>query len=87
MRRSVVEGAAGRISIPTGGGEIDLRVPADLDGAVDGRFAAFSVTVASLDAVRRLLDQARVPYRDRAGSILVAAERAFGVEIAFEAGR
>ncbi len=84
---SVVEGAGDRISIPTGGGEIHLRVPADLAVAVDGRFAAFSVTVASLDAVRRLLDQARVPYRDRTGSILVSAERAFGVEIAFEAGR
>ena len=39
------------------------RTPDELDGAVAGRFAAFTVVVASLDVVRRLLDQARVPYR------------------------
>lgn len=82
-----VDGRAGRTSIPTEGGTIDLRTPDELDGAVAGRFAAFTVIVASLDVVRRLLDQARVPYRARARSILVAAEHTFGVAIAFQVSR
>ena len=84
---TAAEGKADRISIPTGGGEIHLRTPADLEGAVNGRFAAFSVVVPSADPVRRLLDQARIPYQDLTGSMVVAAEHAFGVEIAFEVGR
>ena len=81
---AVVTGGAGTTSIPTDGGRIDLRTPDDLEGAVAGRFASFSVNVASLDVVHRLLDQAHVPYRDRQLSIEVAPEHAFGVTIVFE---
>ncbi len=77
----------GRISIPAGGSEIELTMPDGLDDAVAGRFAAFSVVVASLDAVRRLLDQARIPYRNQAASIRVAAEHMFGVAIVFGLSR
>ena len=82
-----VDGSAGRTSIATDGGAIDLSTPDELDGAVAGRFAAFTVVVASLDVVRRLLDQARVPYRHRTHSILVAAESTFGVAIVFQVSR
>ncbi len=82
-----VDTRTGRTSIPTDGDEIELRQPDELEGAVAGRFAVFSVGVASLDAVRRLLDEARIPYRDRAGSILVAAECTFGVAIVFGLNR
>ena len=82
-----VDGSAGRISIATDGGEIDLSTPDELDGAVAGRFTAFTVVVASLDVVRRLLDQARIPYRNRVASILITAEQTFGVAIVFEASR
>ncbi len=76
-------GPAGTAAIPTNGGEIDLRAPDEQEGAVAGRFTSFTVAVASLDVVRRLLDQARIPYRDRARSIVVAAEHTFGVTIVF----
>ena len=81
------QASTGRISIPTGGSEIELRTADDLDGAVAGRFAAFFVVVGSLDVVRGLLDQASIPYRSRVASILVPAEHVFGVTIVFGLGR
>ena len=84
---AAVDGPAGMISIPTDGGAIDLRTPDEQEGAVAGRFASFSVVVASLDVVRRLLDEARVPYRSRERSIEVAAEQTFGVTIVFRVDR
>ena len=77
-------GPAGTTAIPTLGGRIDLATPRELDGAIAGRFAAFGVAVASLEDVSRLLDQARIPYRGRPGSIVVPAASAFGVAIVFE---
>ena len=79
-------GPVGATSIPMGGGTVHLATPGELDGAVAGRFAAFCVAVASLEGVRRWLDQARVPYRSRAESIVVPAAEAFGVAIVFEEG-
>ena len=73
-------GPAGTTSIPTGDGTIALVTPGELDGAVAGRFAAFCVAVPSLGRLRHLLDQGCVPYRSGAGSIVVPAAHAFGVD-------
>ena len=79
-------GPASATSIPIGDGWIALASPGELDGAVAGRFAAFCVGVASLQGLRRVLDEARVSYRTRTDSIVVPAAHAFGVAIAFEVG-
>lgn len=89
------ERAPGRLSVDTGRGVIEVVTPALApwswdEGTLPGDVApglqlvGVRLAVSSLDAARMALRQAGVAHADQGGRLLVAADTAMGVALAFE---
>ncbi len=81
-------GADGHLSFETPTGRLEVMTPTEAVarfgvGGNAGRFVAFSVAVASVDAVRGRLDDAKIAFDRIAGGVVIPSASAFGVALAF----